>query len=203
MPFDYPAVPHVRRHGPSGYRDYDSFRPWLRDEFCFHCVYCLRRETWDPTFPFEIDHFVPQALDPTQGATYSNLLYSCSRCNARKLDQLIPDPLQVMLSDAVVVGDDGYITGKTNKSLKLIRTLGLDSELDRKFRCRWIQVLKLARSVEPHLYRELLGFPDDLPNLATLRPQTNSLPLGISESWYAMRAANNLPETFLCTVATN
>lgn len=195
MPFEYPAVPHVRRHGPSGYRDYESFRPWLRDEFSFRCVYCLRREIWEPTYPFEIDHFVPQALDPTQGTAYSNLLYSCSRCNARKLDQLVPNPLQVLLSDAVIVGRDGHITGNTIESLKLIRMLGLDSERDCHFRRRWIQVIELAHSVEPILYRELLGFPEDLQNLATLRPPTNSRPQGIRESWYALRSANKLPET--------
>ena len=43
-PFEYPSSPHRRRHGPLGYADYASFRPWLRDEFSFRCVYCLLRE---------------------------------------------------------------------------------------------------------------------------------------------------------------
>jgi hypothetical protein len=45
-PFDYPAVPLVRSHGPLGYSDYESYRAWLRDEFAFRCVYCLSREQW-------------------------------------------------------------------------------------------------------------------------------------------------------------
>ena len=49
-PFVYPASPHVRRHGPMGYADHASFRPWLRDEFAFRCVYCLRRETMGQEF---------------------------------------------------------------------------------------------------------------------------------------------------------
>ncbi len=36
--FVYPTLPHVRRHGPRGYADYPSYRPWLRDEFAFRCV---------------------------------------------------------------------------------------------------------------------------------------------------------------------
>jgi hypothetical protein len=28
--FTYPADPHLRRHGPTGYADYESYRPWLR-----------------------------------------------------------------------------------------------------------------------------------------------------------------------------
>jgi hypothetical protein len=46
MAFIYPHHPHVRRHSPRGYRDYRSYKPWLRDEFDFRCVYCLWRERW-------------------------------------------------------------------------------------------------------------------------------------------------------------
>jgi hypothetical protein len=42
--FTYPAEPHLRRHGPQGYVDAASYRPWLRDDFAFRCVYCLFRE---------------------------------------------------------------------------------------------------------------------------------------------------------------
>jgi hypothetical protein len=34
-PFTYPATPEGRRRGPGGYADYESYRPWLRDEFAF------------------------------------------------------------------------------------------------------------------------------------------------------------------------
>jgi len=44
--FRYTATPHVRRHGPCGYGDVESYRPWLRDEFTFRCLYCLFREQW-------------------------------------------------------------------------------------------------------------------------------------------------------------
>ena len=44
--FTYPSEPDVRRHGPQGYADAASYRPWLRDEFAFRCVYCLFREQW-------------------------------------------------------------------------------------------------------------------------------------------------------------
>jgi hypothetical protein len=37
--FEYPLMPHVRRHGPAGYDDYASYRDWLRDEFTFRCVF--------------------------------------------------------------------------------------------------------------------------------------------------------------------
>jgi hypothetical protein len=45
--------------------DYESYRPWLRDEFAFRCVYCLTRETWGPlTGVYELDQFVAAAIQP-------------------------------------------------------------------------------------------------------------------------------------------
>jgi len=46
MPFIFPSVAHVRKHGPVGYTDFTTYKPWLRDEFQFRCVYCLERERW-------------------------------------------------------------------------------------------------------------------------------------------------------------
>jgi hypothetical protein len=63
-PFDYDYTPIVRKYGPSGYQDYKSYKPWLRDEFAFHCVYCLERERWYPNgqASFGIDHVKPRGL---------------------------------------------------------------------------------------------------------------------------------------------
>jgi hypothetical protein len=44
-----------------GYADTDSYRPWLRDEFAFRCVFCLVREQWEN--PVGRHQEVP---DPTQ-----------------------------------------------------------------------------------------------------------------------------------------
>ena len=65
--FEYPNLPHVRRHGPVGYKEYGSFRDWLRDEFTFRCVYCLHREQWcSRGATFHIDHFIPVTADPNR-----------------------------------------------------------------------------------------------------------------------------------------
>jgi hypothetical protein len=97
-PFTYPAAPHVRRHGPQGYADHASYRPWLRDEFTFRCVYCLLREQWGRvSATFDIDHFLPVAHHPELAATYDNLLYSCATCNVGKGAQRLPDPCRVFV----------------------------------------------------------------------------------------------------------
>src|SRR5438128_1794741 len=84
-PFRYPQRAHARRHGPQGYEDIESFRPWLRDDFQFRCVYCLDRESWTNTVAsFHIDHFVAIANDAPREFDYDNLLYVCQACNLSK-----------------------------------------------------------------------------------------------------------------------
>jgi hypothetical protein len=65
-PFVYPAAPHIRKHAPAGYKNYQDYKPWLRDEFEFRCVYCLHREMWsrDRHAVFSVDHVIPLAEDP-------------------------------------------------------------------------------------------------------------------------------------------
>src|SRR5437660_4231724 len=100
-PFIYPSVPHVRRHGPVGYADYASYRPWLRDEFSFRCVYCLLREQWGRVRAvYAIDHFLAVAHHPTRVTDYDNLIYSCITCNTAKGDRAVPDPLALLTSPA-------------------------------------------------------------------------------------------------------
>ncbi|MBI3330174.1 MAG: hypothetical protein HYZ81_26130, partial [Nitrospinae bacterium] len=82
MAFTYPRSLHVRRHGPRGYRDYRSYKPWLRDEFDFRCVYCLWRERWcsDGDHTFSVDHLLPRMTHPERLCDYDNLVYACCQC---------------------------------------------------------------------------------------------------------------------------
>ena len=76
MPFRYPTSPHKRQHGPQGYTNYESYKPWLRDEFSFRCVYCLVRERHYPNreAAFGVDHLIPQRVAPELALHYDNLL---------------------------------------------------------------------------------------------------------------------------------
>jgi hypothetical protein len=87
-PFIYPNVPHERRHGPRGYTDHESYRPWVRDEFAFRCVYCLNRVGWGSLKGvFALDHFLSIVARPDMGLEYDNLLYTCVACNLSKGSQ--------------------------------------------------------------------------------------------------------------------
>lgn len=197
-PFDYPSAPHARRHGPRGYAGYESYRPWLRDEFSFRCVYCLTREAWTRlTGVYAIDHFAPVVSRPDLGTEYGNLLYACSACNLVKGGQTVPDPLAVLLDPAVRVSPDGVIHADTPEAARLIELLGLDRGRLTEFRELWIGIVRLAQRFDPELYRRVMGYPDDLPDLSTLEPPGgNSRPGGVGESCLARRQDGTLPETY-------
>ncbi|MGI8978960.1 MAG: HNH endonuclease [Pirellulaceae bacterium] len=195
--FLYPLQSHHRRHGPRGYLDYESYRPWLRDEFEFRCVYCLRREKWDRPTALQVDHFVPSSLRPEGDADYENLFYACIHCNQAKGSKSIPNPAIILLSEYVSVHADGQIAGNTPEAQMLIDALRLNNSASIHFRRTWLDILALAQEFKPSLYRQLLGYPDALPDLALLRPPGgNSRPQGLTESHYARRQRNELPETY-------
>lgn len=196
-PFSYPVQPIVRRHGPRGYRDLESFRPWLRDDFCFRCVFCLRREVWDRPTSMHIDHFRPTRDAQSERSEYDNLLYACSRCNLVKSSQTTPDPGQEFLSDRVQVTEQGEIATFDVNALRLIAQLRLNSPEMVHFRRLWIEIVAMAQSVDEKLTKYLLGFPDDLPNLRLLSPpQGNDRPEGVEQSYWAQRERHELPETY-------
>jgi hypothetical protein len=197
-PFTYPDRPHVRRHGPAGYADYASYRPWLRDEFAFRCVYCLRREAMGQEFgEFAVDHFLPVKHRPDLSTDYTNLLYVCVRCNLRKMGRFVADPLTHLISDAVSVRSDGTLDARTRESHQIVRVLKLNVPSLITFRRMWIGILELSRQQDPVLYRRILGFPDDLPDLSGLQPPGgNSRPDGIERSFLRQRQRGELPDVY-------
>jgi hypothetical protein len=197
-PFVYPSTPHVRRHGPQGYADYIRYQPWLRDEFTFRCVYCLRREKWGRVAgEWHIDHFLPVAHRPELKMDYDNLLLVCPSCNVLKGARILPDPCRVLTADTVTVDEDGTIRGHTREARRLIRILGLDERPATEFRLLWISIVTLAQRFDPELLQRIMGFPDELPNLRSLKPPGgNTRPEGIAVSWHAQRQRDELPQTY-------
>lgn len=188
----------ARRHGPGGYKNYSSYRPWLRDEFTFRCIYCLMREEWGRlTGEFDLDHFQPQVSRPDLSTEYENLVYACHTCNLRKSDNETFDPENCLTKDMVRVYPSGRIEGVSSRASGIIAKLGLDSPKFRKWRLTWIRNVELAKQHDADQYRRLLGFPNDLPDLSILEPTSNSKPDGVKESYHAVRSRGELPEYYL------
>ena len=197
-PFAYAPAPHNRRHGPKGYSDYQSYRPWLRDEFSFRCVYCLLREQWGQIRGGPgIDHFQAIAHHPNKRRDYDNLLDACMPCNAMKGKRTVGDPTELLTAPHVWVADDGVIHTHNPEAAKLIESLGLDSPQSTELRALWIDIVALAADHDEPLHKQLMGFPDDLPNLGRLRPPGgNSRPEGVAKSFFAARQNGALADTY-------
>jgi len=194
MIFDYPEPQAQRRHGPAGYAAYESYRSWLRDEFAFRCVYCLIREIWGlVTFEFELDHFQPQSLQPGMKLDYGNLVYACRRCNGVKRDQIVADPFLLLRSPTVTTLSDGTLETGNSDVLRLIRQLDLNSPQLKSCRVMWLRIVALAKDRDRSLYSQLVGLPNDLPDLSRLRPPENTRREGIAQSWFARNQRGELP----------
>jgi hypothetical protein len=204
VPFQYPRAPHARRHGPEGYTDPQRFKPWLRDEFTFRCVYCLSRERWCPDGEdaFSAEHHHPQSLARDEVLSYDNLLYACCRCNAAKRDLTgVLNPAETPLAGHLEVLEDGTIRGLTEDGWDLIGVCQLDRPNLNAFRRGVIEILRALGELNSEAQRQVLrrwfGFPANLPRLSTLRPPGgNSRPAGIGESYYERKKRGELAEFY-------
>lgn len=197
---EYPTEPHIRRHGPEGYRNYESYRDWLRDEFMFRCVYCLHREQWyNRPGTFHIDHFVPLAVDPDGRLVYSNLIYACGTCNEAKRAILgIPDPGEIAFADCVRVVRDGTVKALNDDGEALIQCLRLNNKPNIRQRWLLIENLTTLEHANPGLFREYMRFPDDLPDLRSpkRRVPNNTRPDGVENCYFALRERGDLPTIY-------
>ena len=200
-PYIYPPEPHVRRHGPRDWKNYQRYRPWLRDEFSFRCIYCLEREVWrDMRQQMHIDHFMPQAIRKDLKAEYTNLLYACPACNGFKSDVLLPDPCEVALGQCMCVHRDGRIEaiGKEEFGRTLIDELGLDNPLATERRRIMIGMLQTLAEHNWPQFVDWMRYPNDLPNLddEANRSKNNDKPEGVSQSYYERKQRNELSEVY-------
>ena len=81
---------------------------------------------------------------------------------------------------------------------RIIRKLCLNSPAQIRWRRTWIRIIELAEKRAPELFRELMSYPDELPNLRRCRAPENTRPSGIAESCFARRQRGELPGVFVC-----
>jgi hypothetical protein len=201
--FAYPDAAHVRRHGPRGYVDDEHYKPWLRDEFTFRCPYCRCREVWfaDGDRHFSVEHVQPTSLAANGLTDYDTLVYACCQCNSARGAILLPlDPAGELRRHLEVL-PDGRIRGLTPSGEDFISICRLDRPNLTAFRRLILDTLAfLQRKQEPaaaELCRRYLGYPAELPDLATLKPPGgNSRPKGIDESALARRRRGELPDVY-------
>lgn len=203
-PFAYPPETHRRRHGPAGYTNYQAYKPWLRDEFGFRCVYCLFREAWYPDrqASFSVDHIEPQVWAPDRICDYANMVYACTKCNSAKQDVEVLDPTESPLGAHLGIRGDGSIEALTAEGQYLIEQLGLARESLVRTRRYYLDLIALKQEHPDDarvqsLFMQSFGYPDDLPDLTKLRPPGGNSRKG-SEliCFHRRRAESTLPAYF-------
>jgi hypothetical protein len=198
--FEYPIAPHIRRHGPTGYADYESYRDWLRDEFLFRCVFCLRREQWNIRLgSFPVDQYVPQVVILAEACAYENLLYVCAACNLKKSDLSVPDPSTLAFGECLRVHADGTIEALKEPGELLVDLLRLDDDDTTRYRKLMLEMLATLSLHNRAAFVEWMGYPENLPDLSRPRkkpPGGNTRPGGIAESCFARRERGQLPAVY-------
>jgi hypothetical protein len=202
--FQYPLQVHVRRHGPKGYVNYQSYKPWLRDEFHFRCLYCLWRERWLPVGEdaFGVDHLLARATAPQRTTDYENLVYACCRCNSMKTDALcVLDPCEQAYGQHLEVFPDGTIRGMTRQGAELIEICKLNQPRIVQARKQLLDLFQMLQeagtSQAISLLHQHLGFPDNLPVLSQHRPPDgNCRPAGLARAYHLLRELGQLPSIY-------
>lgn len=199
-PYRYPPTVLNRKHGPQGYSKYGHHRPWLRDEFDFRCVYCLKREQWCHHLgEFELDHQVAQSIDAALCRDYMNLVYACHNCNHRKGNKRLPSPDKVAFGACMEVlttrKRTGEIVALNDDGDRLIDELGLDQPKITTTRRQYILSIRSHQKHDWKIFLMWMGFPADLPDLKNVDPQpiSNTRPGGIDQSSFQRKP---LPEYY-------
>ena len=210
-PFLYTPQPHQRKHGPAGYIDYQEYKPWLRDEFVFRCVYCLERELWygDRHASFSVEHVEPQKDSPLRICDYTNLVYACTRCNSYKRRIRLIDPtavgfgIHLRVDEKTGVVHPVKVNGNPSREGALvISLLHLNEDPAISNRRYAIDLLALKREYPDNerihrLFLKCFGFPEELPDLRSHRPpQGNQLEGSELRCYFALRDANHLSDTY-------
>lgn len=195
-PYRYPAKPHVRRHGPV-YSRYESYLPWLEDEFTFRCVYCLKRQAWASTELWAVEHLVPVAEDKSRECDYTNLVLACPWCNSRKLAAAVPDPHCIAYGDALRINDEtGEVIALNDDGRELERILKLNHPRQKAERLRILRTLQVLAEHDFSEWKKYMGFPERLPDLKRREPNANTREAGLEESWFERRNRKPLPDFY-------
>ena len=131
------------------------------------------------TGQFDLDHFQPQKTRPDLATVYDNLVYACARCNLAKSAQAVPDPLIVLTRGSLRLHPDGKLEGLGEDARSAILKLDLNSPEMVSWRLLWVRIADLAAEHDDVLWQRIMGFPEDLPDLARLRPPGGILPQGL------------------------
>lgn len=132
-------------------RPYREYLPALRKDFFYSCAYCTITEFEAQGYSFEIDHYEPQSAKPELQNVYTNLMYSCNRCNKNKLDLDPPSEARAYGNRFVKADEEDYDEQFTVKGDRLAGKTPVG-----KFSVEFLELnrpaLRKLRSIRRELY---------------------------------------------------
>lgn len=123
------------------HNDYKLYKEPLAEDFFHRCAYCDTRDDIITT-PFEIDHFIPRKqfenIKDYLDSDYTNLVYSCKKCNQSKgskfsgdiysdspTNDLFYDPTITDYNTVFYRNENGIIMSDDPKAKNMIKELRL------------------------------------------------------------------------------
>lgn len=186
--FIYPCAPHRRRHAPHGYSDYSEYKDWLRDDFCFTCVYCRCRERWhkDGECAFSVEHLQPKSTHPELECVYQNLIYACVRCNNARGRKFTIDPCEASLG--IRIEPNGVaISISGDRGNRIIDTCNLNEARLIDFRKHVIDSIDAATQANRNdLLDYWYGYPLNMPNLTRKTRCENAMPRSADTCYFML-----------------
>lgn len=153
---------HSRTQAPPLYNDYKKYKPYLRTEFDYACVYCNCTEPEQGGVKkFQADHYKPQKKFKKLINKYTNLFYCCPDCNRSKWSYW-PNMIQKIAKKIIVNPCDFDIdqhidkttttwVGTSKEGEWTVERLRLDSELNVKIRNRRIKRIEMIKATKDKL----------------------------------------------------
>ncbi|MCT3091384.1 HNH endonuclease [Lactococcus lactis] len=122
----------------SKYSD-DICRTYLKEDFNDICGYCGKQMTLLKS-KAQVDHFIPQKFAPDKKDDYSNLVYSCPKCNRGKWHHWPTECIEFSHNDSegfvdpatdeydlhLIRNDNGEILGITEVGKYMVEKMKLD-----------------------------------------------------------------------------
>lgn len=199
-PFVYPGKPHRRRHRPPSLPDHSDYKPYLRDEFVFRCVYCLMREKWLLMHRnLGVEHWWAKSTHPELRTKYSNLLYVCNYCNNQRGTKRLKEswrPERNPWGKHLRIEEDGTVNGISRTGVAMMKVFFFlnDEELllpRKEYMDKYRRLCSLLQFPDAgvqadacELYKQAFGFPANIPDLSTAEGARNPYCSRVRPDWY-------------------
>ncbi|MCW8933725.1 MAG: HNH endonuclease [Gammaproteobacteria bacterium] len=155
--FHYQKITHKRKLSPGPFKNYRTYKKYLKIEFDATCVYCRMPDSLSEEKSYAVEHYRPKSKFPHLETAYSNLFYSCCNCNGYKgsfwpdnsqkaMGMFVPNPCDHVMHDHLRSQAEGTIKPHSLTGQWAIELLDLNAPLQVKKRLTYLKFKKTIES---------------------------------------------------------